>query len=425
MLMHGKRYLDIDIIHRHRCPMRTLNYLLPTHCPICAHNIAVPFFNGGRQTLATLGWPKSAAEAQGMSRYPHDFVQCPACSHVWNRSFHYDAIPYQSNPNRMFNTGGFWKGHLAETRDRLLKHLPMNPTVVEIGCGEGHFVRGLAEARGGMGRFIGFDPNSSPETGLGVEFQARIFDPLVDMVIHAPDAVVIRHVLEHLTEPATLLEQLAWGATPLNKPCWLFAEVPCIDRVFETNRLADFFYEHVAHFTTESFRTLMSRAGEVVELAHGYDGEVVYALVRLGMPEVLQERAAATAAFSQRADISRATIRAQLDELATSGTKVAIWGGTGKAAAFIHQFGADAERFPLVVDSDPDKAGTFVPGTGQEIQFRDVLKNIVADVIIIPTQWRARDIVAEMEREGIRVRLVMIEHGGRLVDFHVAQHPYH
>ena len=162
-----------------------------------------------------------------------------------------------------------------------------------------------------------------------------------------------------------------------------------------------------------------------MELAHGYDGEVVYALVRLGMPEVLQERAAATAAFSQRADISRATIRAQLDELATSGTKVAIWGGTGKAAAFIHQFGADAERFPLVVDSDPDKAGTFVPGTGQEIQFRDVLKNIVADVIIIPTQWRARDIVAEMEREGIRVRLVMIEHGGRLVDFHVAQHPYH
>lgn len=76
-----------------------------------------------------------------------------------------------------------------------------------------------------------------------------------------------------------------------------------------------------------------------------------------------------------------------------------------------------------MVDSDPDKAGTFVPGTGQEIQFRDALKNVVIDVIIIPTQWRARDIVAEMKREGIRAPQVLIEHGGRLIDYYVEQHP--
>ncbi|MFZ2541858.1 MAG: class I SAM-dependent methyltransferase [Gallionella sp.] len=405
--------------------MKILNNLLSSLCPVCAHSIVVPLFNGGQQPLATLGWPKSVAEAQAMSRYPQDFVQCPACSHVWNRSFRYDAIPYQNNPNRMFNRGGIWKGHLAETRDSLLKHLPTQPTVVEIGCGEGHFVRGLAEERSGIGRFVGFDPNASPETGLGVEFYSRLFDPLVDMAVYAPDAVVIRHVLEHFTDPASLLEQLAWGATMLSKPCWLFAEVPCIDRVFETDRIADFFYEHAAHFTTKSFRTLMARAGEIVELAHGYDGEVVYALVKMEVTAALQERATAAVAFSQRVDISRATIRAQLEKLARSGAKVAIWGGTGKAAAFIHQFGADAKRFPLVVDSDPNKTGTFVPGTGQKIQFRDVLKHIASDVIIIPTQWRARDIVAEMRREGIIARQVLIEHGGQLIDFYVGQHPYH
>lgn len=359
-----------------------------------------------------------------MSRYLQDFVQCPACSHVWNRSFRYDAIPYQNNPNRMFNRGRIWKGHLAETRDGLLKHLPVSPTVVEIGCGEGHFVRGLAEARNKQGRYIGFDPNASLETGQGIEFYARLFEPLADMTTFMPDAVVIRHVLEHFTEPAVLLEQLAWGAASLNKPCWLFAEVPCIDRVFETDRLADFFYEHAAHFTTESFRTLMARAGEVMELAHGYEGEVVYALVKLGIPAAMQERAAAARVFAYRADISRATIHAQLDELASSGTRVAIWGGTGKAAAFIHQFGADAERFPLVVDSDPEKAGTFVPGTGQQIVFRDVLKTLAVDVVIIPTQWRAKDIMAEMQREGIHPGKVLIEHGGRLVDYEMETHPY-
>jgi hypothetical protein len=282
----------------------------------------------------------------------------------------------------------------------------------------------MAEARNGLGRFIGFDPNLSPETGRGVEFHARLFEPFRDMVIYAPDAIVIRHVLEHLTEPAALLEQMAWGAANLGKPCWLLAEVPCIDRVFTTDRLADFFYEHVAHFTTESFRTLMKRAGEVITLEQGYGGEVVYALVRLEVPVALRQRAEKSVAFAQRADGSRVTIRSQLNQLAASGVKVAIWGGTGKAAAFIHQFGADAQRFPLVVDSDPEKVGSFVPGSGQEIQFRDVLKSTPVDVVIIPTQWRAMDISSEMEREGIHPKQVLIEQGGQLIDFVLEEHPY-
>jgi SAM-dependent methyltransferase len=398
--------------------------MIPALCPVCYHSVAALFFDGGNQPLATLGWPASATEAQAMPRHPQDFVQCPNCTHVWNRSFSYDAIPYQNNPNRMFNKGGIWKGHLATTRDLLLAKLPKSPTVVDIGCGEGHFVRGLSEARGSEGRFIGFDPNATPETGRGVEFHARYFEPLQDMPTFAPDAVTIRHVLEHLTDPAALLDQLAWGAAALGKPVWMFAEMPCIDHVFETGRLADFFYEHPSQFTTQSFHTLMVRAGEVVELAHGYDGEVVYALVRLNVPTVMQERAKAASIFAQQATVSRATIRAQMDVLAVSGKRVAIWGGTGKAAAFIHQFCADAERFPLVVDSDPDKVGTFVPGTGQEIVFRDELKSVPADVIIIPTQWRAKDIVAEMKREGIRTNQTLIEHNGQLIDFDQGQHLY-
>lgn len=400
--------------------------LIPAPCPVCTYTIAVPFLDGGMQPLATLGWPGSASEAQAMPRYPHDFVQCPRCTHVWNRSFSYAAIPYENNPNRMFNKGGIWKGHLATTRDSLLDRLPPSPVVVDIGCGEGHFVRGLAEARQGQGRFVGFDPSATPETGCGVEFHPRYFEPLTDAPVFAPDAVTIRHVLEHLTDPAALLEQLAWGAAALGKTCWLFAEVPCIDRVFETGRLADFFYEHPSQFTTLSFRTLMERAGEIVELAHGYDREVVYALVKLAVPAGLQQQAAAANAFARQADVSRAKIREQLAELSASGKRVAIWGGTGKAAAFIHQFEVDAKRFPLVVDSDPDKTGTFVPGRGQEIRFRDALKAAGAgvDVVIIPTQWRARDIVAEMKQEGIQAETVLIEHDGHLVNFRLDPHPY-
>jgi len=161
----------------------------------------------------------------------------------------------------------------------------------------------------------------------------------------------------------------------------------------------------------------MEKAGEIVELAHGYDGEVVYALVKLGVSLEKQNRALAAQTFLNRADESRVTIRKQLDELAQSGATCVIWGGTGKAAAFIHQFGADAKRFPLVVDSDKDKVGFYVPGTGQEILFRDVLKTMQIDVVIIPTQWRSKDIVAEMQREGILAKSILIEHCGELVNW--------
>jgi hypothetical protein len=61
---------------------------------------------------------------------------------------------------------------------------------------------------------------------------------------------------------------------------------------------------------------------------------------------------------------------------------------------------------------------------GAQIVFRDELKRQPVDVIIIPTQWRARDIVAEMEREGIVAGEVLIEHAGQLVDFRKGEHPY-
>jgi hypothetical protein len=398
--------------------------LVAASCPVCDHAMAAPFFDGGLQPLATLGWPETPEAAAAMPRLPHDFVQCPRCTHVWNRTFSYQAVPYRDNPNRMFNTGAIWQGHLAESSQVLVRRMPSDPVLVEIGCGEGHFLRALAHACGGHGRILGFDPSSHAETGHGVEFHARMFEPLVDVAAFAPDAVVIRHVLEHLTDPATLVEQLAWGAAQLEKPVWLFVESPCIDRVFNTGRLADFYFEHVSHFTTDSFRALMERGGDVFELAHGYDGEVIYALVRLGVPAAWLDRARDAQAFLVASEESRAAIAAQLDDLAASGKRVAIWGGTGKGAAFMHQFGVDAARFPLVVDSDAGKVGTCVPGTGQLIRYRDALKDAPVDVVIIPTQWRARDIVVEMQREEIVARQLLIEHEGRLIDFLADPHPY-
>jgi hypothetical protein len=90
----------------------------------------------------------------------------------------------------------------------------------------------------------------------------------------------------------------------------------------------------------------------------------------------------------------------------------------------MQRYGVDAERFPVVVDSDPAKVGTFVPGTGQPIRFRDWLIEHPVDVVIVPPQWRAADILAEMEANGIAAAEILIEHAGSLVDYRSDSHPY-
>jgi hypothetical protein len=84
----------------------------------------------------------------------------------------------------------------------------------------------------------------------------------------------------------------------------------------------------------------------------------------------------------------------------------------------------DSARFPLVVDSDSHKVGTHVPGTGQAIQSPAILLKHTPDVVLIPSQWRAADIVDEVAQMGLVVPRLLIEHRGRLIDWMDRSNPY-
>jgi hypothetical protein len=395
-----------------------------TTCPACGHHVAVSFFDGGAQPLATIAWPETESEARAMPRLPLTFVRCVDCGHIYNRDFDYAHVPYSNKPNLMFNRGSIWAKHLEKVAAIINATLPENPVVVEIGCGEGHLLRRLAAMRSD-GKFIGFDPNANIATADRVEARQELFIADKHLESIKPDIIISRHVLEHLMNPLGFVQALAFAAEWATRPVSLYLEVPCINRVFESRRVVDFYYEHNSHFTVNSFTRLLEQCSSDIELIEtGYNEEVVFGLATLGRGSQRKAYADEAQRFAENARQAKATIGGQLADLHASGKKVAIWGGTGKAAAFMHFYGVDAERFPLVVDSDQEKVGTFVPGTGQRICFRDVLLEGRPDVIIIPTQWRAVDIVAEINQCGIKADSVMLEYRGKLVDYHSDEHPY-
>ena len=65
-----------------------------------------------------------------------------------------------------------------------------------------------------------------------------------------------------------------------------------------------------------------------------------------------------------------------------------------------------------------------VAGVGQEIKSPEELLKSKPDILIIPTQWRARDILIEIDPIGLSFEQVLIEHNGRLIDFREEEHPY-
>jgi hypothetical protein len=400
------------------------NNIWSSTCPACGYHVAVPFFDGGMQPLATIAWPTDSKSAQDLPKLPLNFVRCVDCGHVYNATFDYQKIPYSDKPNLMFNQGANWSGFIRNLRSKILQRLPADPVVVEIGHGDGSFLAALAEGQS-SGQFIGFDPHGATKAYGAVRLRAELFEPSHHLRELGPDIIITRHVLEHLVNPLGFLQQISFIARSMGIAPLAYFEVPCIDRVFETGRTADFYYEHSSQFTTESFARMLSQcAAEIVEIGHGYDGEVVFGFLRMGNrpDQIIHAQQAQT--FLQGANAALQTICEQLDMLCIQQKRVVVWGGTGKAAAFMQRYGMDAARFPNVIDDDINKVNTYVPGTGQRIHYRDWLLQNPVDVIIIPTQWRAADILAVMSRENINAEAVLIEHNRRLIDFRKDNHPY-
>ena len=181
-------------------------------------------------------------------------------------------------------------------------------------------------------------------------------------------------------------------------------------------RASDLIYEHCSHFTRASFACLLQRLDVHIESSElDYADEVIWALVRVSPQHGRRQRLQETAQFRNRVARQDRHLGNALEELAR--VRTAIWGGTGKAALFIHRHGLDAERFPVVVDSDVRKVGSHVPGTGQRIEAPQVLLDSPPDAILIATPWRAADIVAELRSLGLHASRCLVLHEGRLCDW--------
>lgn len=317
-----------------------------------------------------------------------EMTVCHRCGFVFNNAFDVALLDYGDTYENYQGCSPAFAQYVAQLiNDLVAGHGIGDSHVVEVGSGNGAFLRALVQAGGETTTGQGFDPAyRGPPTALDgrVRFVQRFYGP--DCADARADVVVSRHVIEHVPEPVEMLRtiRVALAKSPRAR---VYFETPDVRWILRNSVMWDFFYEHCSLFSPGALGTAFRLAGfQVDERRPLFDGQYQWLSGRVGEaaavfePEDIPELAKRFGADDER----RATRWGEvLSGYADQGT-VALWGAGAKAVTFAGIVDPNRELVDCVVDLNPRKQDCFLPGTGHPIVAPDALvQRDVATVVLL------------------------------------------
>jgi SAM-dependent methyltransferase len=325
-----------------------------THVAVVLRRDAVPVLQN-----ATHGSEALAARAP---RGRLTLVACRGCGFVGNDDFDPGAVIYDESYENDQSLSAAFLDHMRGRAAAIMAAVPAGGAVVEVGCGQGMFLRELRQIAPGDVSLFGFDPSVRGTAPDGIHVERRFLDREVLASTGKPaDAIVARHVIEHVVDPVGFLRTIR-QALPDRHACRLFLETPCFDWIAGRRVLQDVFYEHPNYFTAASLTTALAIAGfRPDRIDHVFDGQYLWAEAVPSSPASFvadpQAGAAVDAALAYAEAIERdiGRWRARL----AGGPKTAVWGAGAKGATFVLLVDPDRALVDSLVDINPSKQGCF------------------------------------------------------------------
>jgi 2-polyprenyl-3-methyl-5-hydroxy-6-metoxy-1,4-benzoquinol methylase len=206
-----------------------------------------------------------AERARAMPTGRFELLACTRCGSLRNAAFDPDLLPYDDRYENSLHGSGTFGSFATELAADLDSWRPLaGATVVEVGSGQGDFLRVLADH--GLRQAYGLDPSlNEPVEITDAASPITLLPGTLDDFTEDLDADLLlsRHVLEHVTHPLELLvqmrERLARPGTAI------YVEVPDGTYMVRTPALWDLIHEHVGYFTAAGVRALLQRAGWSVD----------------------------------------------------------------------------------------------------------------------------------------------------------------
>jgi SAM-dependent methyltransferase len=402
-----------------------------SHCPVCdAVDPAPVFALRDVPVLCNQLWP-DAATARAAACGDVELVRCKHCAMIWNRAFDAARMVYAPGYENALHFSPRFQSFAEDLVAGLVtRHDLAGRHVVEIGCGDGHILDLLA--KNGVATATGFDPSMA---GKDSPFTAREGVAIIPEYFHADhlerpfDAVICRHVLEHLDQPAALLREIR--AAIGNRDVLVYIEVPNAGWMLDTVSMWDVIYEHVGYWSAAPLSTMFRRAGlEPVSVATGYDRQFLMIEARAGAPEphFLPDTGStqgsarsegshsaksagaigasgATGGIARAADIFAEVANGELERwktrLAGLRGRAVIWGAGSKGITFANALGEAGVSLAALIDLNPRKHGLFAPGVALPVLAPTALSTLRPDLVLISNALYRGEITTRLNAMGL------------------------
>jgi len=373
-------------------------------CPACGEAGAATFYEQRGVPVQSTALLRTHEEALAFPRGDVALAFCGACGFVFNAA--YDAtLQDYSRPSE--ESQAFSPRFQAFSRDlaeRLIERYDVRgKDVLEAGCGRGDFLVELCELGGNRG--VGIDPGWFPgrlDAPAGVEFVRAPYDE--EQAARDADLVLCRHTLEHIAPVRHFVERLRRPAAARDGV--VVVEVPDVLRVLDEGAFWDVYYEHCSYFALGSLAGLADRCGlEGLQSELEFDGQYLVLEARpcdrrtgqlVGVHDV-------RTGVRHFAEAALAAIDGWRDRLSSSG-RVALWGGSSKAVAFLTAVGVEAD----VVDINPFRQGAFLPGSGVRVLAPEELRDRRPDVVVAMNPAYLGEIAQALAELGLACELAAV-----------------
>ena len=368
-----------------------------TTCPVCVSDRTSQFLDRPSVIVHQNVVLADRAAAQRFQRSALAMRCCSCCGFVYNAAFNPSLLSYGADYDNRQTCSEVFKAYVNDLADDMLNRLSVrNCRIVEVGCGDGAFLRKLVadESAGNIG--YGFDPSY---TGCKSDLDGRLQfvdsyydDTCTDI---KADVVVCRHVIEHVPDPLALLRSVR-SALADSAHARVFFETPCVRWILANQVVWDLFYEHCSLFSSKSLACAFELAGIAVDdVGHVFGGQYLWTRGHVTDEKVSQPHRSAgdipelTSAFSEAEERLCGRWASRLRE-AGKGGPVAIWGAAAKGATFASLVDPDCTYVDCLVDVNPAKQGKFLAGTGHRIVGPDALKlRRIRTVLILNPNYRS------------------------------------
>jgi SAM-dependent methyltransferase len=386
-------------------------------CPICHHGIFSTFFHWEDAVVQQQFLMTSRDEALHCRRANIELAFCGRCGAIWNMAFDPQLLDYSARYEATQMTSPAFRSYLMAIAQYLTRKYSLHgKRIVDIGCGDGQFLRLLCELGDNHG--LGFEPSWRAENDATLSDRVKIIpDYYSPQYSNAgqPHLVACRHVLEHVIDPVSFLRDFQ-TIDRLHAPVFFF-EVPNVSWSLHEFAFWDFYYEHCLYYCAPTLSYLFESCGfDVKRARQGFGEQYVWVESTFDanrrkeikpLPTRQTQRLARAVKFF-KSRYHKNIQRTQQQLFSSARQRMVIWGAGAKAVAFLNILNMQSDRLEYVVDINPRKWGTYLPGTGQEIVAPKRLLDIKPDIILVMNPQYFSEVDEAVKEMGSPTKLQVI-----------------